>query len=179
MIRRPDLHPDDLANRQVIGQRLRAARIAEGVSAYELSARLNRSRTTGQDLESTSQWAVRRVQAWARALNHRFTMTITGVQVPTTYDLHADILRVAARFGAADEDRMHLLEVVNDLIRVREHLNIPYQEMADRLGVTDRAVRGWELYPSGSQLISAQRYCRALGGALTLNVSPVPVVVPA
>lgn len=180
MIHRPDLHAADPAARAAVQQHLRALRKSERLSAYEVSARLGLAVNAVRDLElKPPQWSVRRVQAWARALNHRFTMTLAGVAVPDGDDLITDLLTAATPFGAADEDRLHLFTVVNNLVRIRESAGITFQDIADRMGVHDRAVRGWEDHPDGSLVKTVQRYARAVGGELILEVTPVSAAVPA
>lgn len=177
MIERPELHQDDPLNRWALNRKLWKLRNDAGLTAAGLGRTLGITRSAMNDMERDTSWAVRRVQAWSRGLRHEFRMTITGITVPDTDDLMAELYAIATPQDPAEADRLHLLTVVNDLIRVREHTGITYRELGQRMGVNDRAVRGWEHQPHGSLVKSAQRYARAIGGALQLDVVPASALV--
>lgn len=179
MIRRPELHPDDLTNRVALNRRLWALRQEASLSAVDLGTQLGMGRSAVNDMERDTSWAVRRVQAWSRGLGHQFRMTITGIAVPDTDDLMAELYAVATPATDAEADQLHLLTVVNDLVRARQHLGITYRELSALMCVNDHAIRGWEDRPQGSMVKSVQRYARATGGALDLALVPADVGAPA
>jgi transcriptional regulator with XRE-family HTH domain len=172
MIPRPELHPDDPAARVVLNRRLWKIRQDAGITTTELAARLGTGRETARDLEKSSSWEVRRVQAWARALDHRFAMIVTGIRLPEP-DFDAMALRAVTTFGALDEDRLHLRIVVDDLVRAQRASGESITSFARRCGVNGRAIIGWERDHEATLLKMVQRYARALGGSLELAVLPV------
>lgn len=181
MIDLPDLDPQDHHNRAMVRDQLKHIRVARCGSVRQVravSAAAGHGTRFVEDCESTTQWSIRRVQAWARILDHRFRMTITGLDVPPA-DLHHELLRLAVPFGGLDEDALHILTVIDDLARYRIARGVGYNEAGRRIGVDGSAVRGWEDFPGRVLLKTAQRYARGLGGSLTLEVVPVNVAVPA
>lgn len=181
MIDLPDLDPQDHTNRVLVRDQLRHLRSV-------MHGSTNRARLVSlaagcgsrfiEDCEATTQWSVRRVCRWARIVEHRFRMTVTGLEVPAA-DLTADLLRVGTPFGGLDEDGLHILAVIDDLARYRIHRGLTFNETGRRIGVDGSAVRGWEDHPRRVLLKTAQRYARGLGGALALAVVPVSAAVPA
>jgi len=181
MIDRPDLRSEDLANRVALRDLLRQVRVDTHGSLRGLR---NASREAGlgarfvEDCEDTAQWGVRRVQTWARFLGHRFRMDITGLTVPDDGDITAAVLADVVTFGWADEDQVHIRQVVNNLARIRRHQQISYGRLSRIVGCGDRAIQGWEDQPERCHVKTVQRYARGLGGALALDVVPMPAVVP-
>lgn len=175
MIASPDLHPDDHRARLILRDQLRVVRREQNVTLDGLGARMGMSRNAAADMHYRPSWQVARAQAWSRALCHQFRLTPTGLTVPDTYDVRADLLTVAVPVDDADEDRLHLLGVCDGLVRVRLHQGLTTQAMADLLGVTDNAVRLWETHPAGSLVRTVQRYTRALGGVLRLDLHALAV----
>jgi DNA-binding XRE family transcriptional regulator len=177
VISRPELHADDLRAREWISAELRRIRTGQGRPCRSVAADLGLKKNAYAHMEKVTTWTVPKVQAWARVLDHRFVMTIHGLATPDDQDPTAAILAATTTFGGLDEDQLHLYTVVNDLIRVRKWFGMWQREVGRRLGVTENAVRGWEKDHSATHVRSVQRYARALGGSLELDV--VPVHVPA
>jgi transcriptional regulator with XRE-family HTH domain len=173
VIRPADLHADDTAARAALRELMVRLRQDAGLTQPDLASRLGITRSSVNDMERATSWAVRRVQAWCRALNHQLVLSVDGIAVPARPDLWAELYTVAAAPSDAGRDRLHLLATVHDLIRAREALGWTGEELARRAGVHGRAIRQWEDSPDGSMVSSVQRYARALGGALTLTVVPV------
>jgi hypothetical protein len=142
-----------------------------------VAALLGMSRSTANSMERHTSWTVRRVQDWARAVDHRFRMRLTGLTVPDDGDVYAEILAMATPFGGRDEDRLHLLATVNDLIRCRAAVGLSCAEWEARMGVSGRAAELWEESHESTLVKLVQRYARGLGGALTFDVEPVAVAV--
>jgi DNA-binding XRE family transcriptional regulator len=179
MILRPELHDDDPLNRERLLQQLRQVRREMGLGPGLFADGLGVTKTMFNHIETHTAWQVRRVQAWARLLDHRLRMTITGLVVPGDNDPTAAILAATTTFGAFDEDQQHLFTVVNDLTRIRRHLGWGYQRMGQQMGVTDNAARAWERDHAATLVKMVQRYARGLGGALLLELEPVPALVAA
>jgi hypothetical protein len=179
VIDRPDLDPADFAARVAVRERLRVIRRERKLSCRALCELAGWSRWTVDHLEHAENWGVRRIQAWSRALDHRFRMTIAGLVVPDDDNLDAELLRVATPFGALDADNLHTQAIVLDLARVRVAKGIGYSALGAHIGAGDRAVRGWEDKPTRCYVKTIQRYARGLGGSLVLEVVPVAVAVSA
>lgn len=173
MMPRPE-HPDDLTARMVFRDELRQARRCSRWTCAELSDLAGFTYNAVKDLEMRPSWEARRAQQWSRGTGRVFRIRITGLPVPDD-DALAVVLKSATVFGGADEDRMHLLAVARDLIRTREAMAVTRAELARRMGVDERALRGWENDPLPSLLKIYQRYGRVLGGALVLDLEPVAV----
>lgn len=177
MIDRPDLHPDDLAERVRMRDQLRQERQDRKLSGRALSELAGWNGWAVEDLETKTNWGLRRVMPWARILDHRLRMTITGLTLPDDDDLLAEMLAVAVPFGGLDEDTLHVRAVVNDLARIRAAQGISAREFALRVQAGDKAVRGWEDKPTHCLVKTVQRYARGLGGALNLALEPVTTAV--
>jgi DNA-binding XRE family transcriptional regulator len=177
MIPRGDLHPDDLAARRTLASTLWRERRRAELTTVDLAAVLGVSRSTANSMERYTSWTVRRVQDWARAVDHRFRMQLTGLTVPDDGDVYAEILAMSIPFGGRDEDRLHLLATVNDLIRCRIAAGLSCADLGVRMGVSGRAVELWEESHESTLLKLVQRYARGLGGSLALDVEPVAAAV--
>lgn len=172
----PEVNPSDLAARMALRTSLRRLRADLKLSGQCVS------RLAGFDdpgavraMERGTSWAVWRVQAWARGLGWVFRMRITGLEVPAD-DATAMVLKANIPFGGLDEDLLHLRVIAHDLIRTRKAV-MSRSEMARRCGVTAGATDDWEARPEESLLLMYQRYTRALGGALELELQPAGVAV--
>lgn len=179
MIPRDDLNLDDLTARKALASTLWTERRRAGLTTVDLAGLLGVCRSTTNTMERSTSWAVPRVQAWARVLDLRFRMRLTGLIVPDDGDVYAEILAMAmaTAFGSRDEDRLHLLATVNDLIRCRVAAGLTPADLGERIGVSGRAVELWEESHESTLLKLVQRYARGLGGSLALDVEPVPQVV--
>lgn len=174
-----DLDQADMAARVVLCGQLRDLRKAAGLSGESVArsagfGNLGAVRT----LERQTSWLAPKAQRWARGLDHVLRLQITGL---TVADDTPDslVLKWTTTFGGTDEDHMHLLVIANDLVRTRLAAGISRVEMAERCGVTEGAIRDWEDAPAVSLLRLFQRYGRALGGAIHLDVQPVLIGVRA
>lgn len=178
MIPRPELHVADRGARDRIRLDLRRHRAEQNMRAVDVAAEIGVKKSAFQRLELTTTWTVPRVQAWSRVLAHRFVMDIEGLVVPTgDGNVRAAILAATTTFGGLDEDQLHLFTTVNNLIWVRKRSGLTLQDVADRMQVTDNAIRGWEKDHTATHVRSVQRYARALGGAVGLGLDPVMAVV--
>jgi len=174
MIPRPELHVADAASREQVRLDLRRIRAVQELRAVHVAAELGIKLGAFQRLELTTTWTAPTVQAWSRVLDHRFLMTVEGLDAPAG---DADATAVVT-FGARDEDGQHLARVVSTLVRVRKRSGLTMQDLADRLQCTARAASDWEKDYAAKPVRSVQRYTRALGGSVGLGLTPVVVAVP-
>lgn len=173
-----DLHPDDLAARIDVRVALRQRRHDRGLSAEAVSRRAGFAYASAvRDLEDETSWETWRVQQWARGLDEVLRLHIDGVEIAAD-DTASLVLKAATPFGGFDEDQLHLQVVAADLIRTRKAMGVTRSALARRCGVGERALRGFENSPLKSLLRIYQRYGRALGGAVRLDLDPVAAAVP-
>jgi transcriptional regulator with XRE-family HTH domain len=66
--------------------------------------------------------------------------------------------------------------LLGNLAAARRAAGLTQAHLAERLGTTENAVGNYERTKAGLVLISPQRYCRALGGALALEVEDLAAV---
>ncbi|MGX6605607.1 hypothetical protein ACWKSP_26265 [Micromonosporaceae bacterium Da 78-11] len=174
----PD-HPDDVAARLRIRAGLVQRRVDADLSAQAVARLAGFAREDTVRLlerENRTSWEAWRLQQWARGLGFTFRLAIVGLPVPDD-DVTAVVLKTATAFGAFDEDQMHLKAVAYDLARTRVALGVHRSTLARWCGVDERAIRGWERQPLYSLLRVYQRYPRALGGSLELELQPAQVAV--
>lgn len=171
-----DIDPADLAARVELRTQLHGLRKDMDLSGENV-ARLCGFGNLGavRSLERRTNWEVWRLQRWARGLDRMLRLHIIGLTLPDD-DITSMVLRATTAFGARDEDDLHLRIVAHDLIRTRKAM-FSRPEMASRCGVTEGAVRDWEAQPQSSVVRLYQRYARALGGTVTLELQPVVVAV--
>lgn len=169
-------HPADLEGRVNLRWRLHTLRERQGLTCTDLSRLAGFGNLDAvRNLERKMSWEIPRVQQWTRALDRRLILDIEGITVPET-DLDAEILRLGATFGARDEDARRLQIVCDDLIRTRM-ATCPLERFAARVGVDSTAVRDWEDRHENTLLRVVQRYARALGGSVELDLERVGVEV--
>jgi transcriptional regulator with XRE-family HTH domain len=165
-----DLHPADRATRRRIARQLREIREERHISQPALADLLGVHQSKIGDRENDDRWRVDTVQAWARALDHRLDMALDGVTVPDDGDPLAAVYATSQPATVAEEDRLDLRILVNDLRRIRVASRVTLAEMGRRLGCSESAVCHRESRPDGMLLATVQRYTRALGGELRVAV---------
>lgn len=173
-----DIHADDLVARVDLRAQLRMRREYHGLSCRQVSRRAKfAGLAVVAGLERTTSWELHRVMQWSRGLDRRLLLHITGFEVPAE-DVKAAMLNaLAARVESpSSEDLMHRRLVAHNLTRVRKAA-MSRLEMARRCDVTEGAIGDWEELPEVSLLRSYQRYARALGGHLRLELAPVEAAV--
>lgn len=73
---------------------------------------------------------------------------------------------------AAFEDSHTRHELIQSLVELRKRAGVTQKELADAMGVKQPAVSGFETEDSDPRLSTLQRYARALGHAIVVDVRP-------
>jgi len=160
-----DLDPADLAAREGLRAALIGIREEIGWSQRQLSIALGSNITLAHQMENTVNWKVSTVQRWAHTLKHRFTFE-PSEELPYTDIL---FIRPTDPSEAMTWDRRALIDALTE---AREYLGIGRHELAGRLAVTDNAVKTVERNDD-VLVVTAQRFCRALGGSLRIGIAGV------
>lgn len=173
-----DLHPDDLANRDRIAVELHALRKTAGVTTRGLATLLGCTDGNISRMERRRKWRFMTLAGWARALDRRVNLTITGHPVPDDGDLLASIYANQNPTSPMAQDRLVLRSTVHDLVRVRR-ATMTAEYAASRLGCGATAVFWWEDNNDGTSLMAVQRYARAVDCQVTADLIPVDAPVRA
>lgn len=168
-----DLHPDDTAARAQLALRLRRIREGRHISQHALADRIGLESSNFATIERRRSWKVSTVQPWARALGYRLDLRLDGLDVPDDSEPLAAIYNAQQPTTEADEDQLDLRILVNNLARIRRAEGMSFAALGARLGCGEAAVYRRESRPDGLLVATAQRFSRALGGCLRLNLEPV------
>lgn len=160
----PDLHPDDLAQRECLRDLLVDTRHARAMTQANLADRLGKGKSTVANMELDLHWRISTVQRWARGLGLRLLLT------PAILSNDVYLLPPADPDAAMAFDRQAAIE---SLAEARRAARMTQQQLADRLGVTEAAVYSIEK-ERDVLLLTAQRYCRGLGSFLFIDLEEVP-----
>ncbi|MEV0214257.1 hypothetical protein [Micromonospora sp. NPDC050695] len=172
-----DLHPDDTTHRHHLAAQLHAARDAAGISAGRLAVALGyRDHSGVRQMERRHAWQAATLQRWARALGQQVTFTLHDLTVPNDADTLAHIY--TATLATQDLDPVYVdlvvvRQAVNDLARIRRHL-MGAPEFGRRVDLDATSVLWREANPDGVRISVLQQTARALGGALTVGLTPAP-----
>ena len=74
------------------------------------------------------------------------------------------------QFRAAYEDAVELQKILDSLVSLRKALGLSQTAVADRMGVRQPTVSGFETEASDPRLSTLQRYARAVEGRLKLSL---------
>ncbi len=178
MTRIVDLHPDDAEARVKLRLQLRDLRLRLGCSQAEAAARAGVTKSAVSLLERRGDNPlVASVQRMARAVDHR---AILRPHLPHTLPTHptAALLAVveAHAADAHTQDAYHRSAVLADLAAYRRGTGVTAREMSERWGTRRDATAVCDLEGELKEplLASYQRYTRALGGVLHVDLEPVP-----
>lgn len=173
-MRGEDLHPDDATTRNMIRLLLMSARRDQRLGQRTVAARLGRGQSNVSQLEHRTHWLVATVQQWARAVGWRLVLTPMGLpDLSGDGDQYAAVLARIRPTSAVHTDELARARLRNDLVRARRLLRIRHAAMAEVLGCSARSVGMWETSAADSvSLPAAQRYARALGGAVWVGLEP-------
>lgn len=74
------------------------------------------------------------------------------------------------QFRAAYEDANNLQEILDSLVKLRKALNLSQTAVAERMGVRQPTVSGFETETSDPRLSTLQRYARAVEARIRLSI---------
>jgi transcriptional regulator with XRE-family HTH domain len=196
----PDLHPDDYTTRIELRAQLRRIREAAGLSQRDMKPLLGFDQGTISKMErlGVEQAKTATVARWARALGHRLTLTPTGFPPPVRWrrqsrgnDPVAGLLSALAGTGAGEgavfggSDEWLAARTLNDLVGIRVACAVSQERLAQVLGISEAAISLTELGTADNQLVTLQRYARAVArvsryrcGYLAVSLDPIPTTSP-
>lgn len=160
----PDLHPDDYALRIGLRDMLAERRLLRNWSPRDLARAMGMA-SSAWKLEVHTAWRLSTVQQWAYALGLR--LYLAPDCLPPDERLY--LLRPADSRAALAYDRLVWIE---QLTEARRWVGISQMRIGDRLSITDRGVAAIEK-AQDILLLNAQRYCRAIGSELIIEVEEV------
>lgn len=161
----PDLHPDDLAQRESLRDLLVDVRHIRGLSQRDFAALLGKGSSTVALMERDLHWRLSTLQRWSLALGLRLLVHPAILQNDDVY-----LLRPADPDAAMAFDRRAAIE---SLTEARRAARVTQRRIADRLGITEPGVAAIEK-ENDVLLVTAQRYCRALNSWLHIDLEECP-----
>lgn len=167
----PDLHPDDLAQRECLRDLLVDVRHIRDLSQSDLGYRMGLVGSTVTLMELRLQWRVSTVQRWADALGLRLVLS-TGLP-GTNEDVY--LLRPADPAAALAFDRRAFIE---SLAEGRRQVQVTQRRLGEKLGISENGVAAIEK-ENDIMMANAQRYCRGLGSQLRIELEEVSPPWPA
>jgi transcriptional regulator with XRE-family HTH domain len=171
-----DLSPGDAAHRRWLLQRLRALRISLGCGLADVGYELHLTWSGVSKFENhpNPNPYICSVQRYLRALDHRADLRLRGLP-----DVEGD---PNCRFGNSDDpaaaDAAERSLLLARLLATRKALGISQFELARRLGCDRSSLCVIEQGRQEPMLGTYQRYARALGGSLRVNVVAAPPADP-
>lgn len=168
-----DLHPDDRHVRINLRDMLIQRRIDLGLTQTDLGRRIGASKQGVGFIERNETWRLVNIQRIARGLGWRLALEPEGL--PT------DPLAGIGGFRPAGPDRADRWDqqaLIAALIYARTALGLSQAAVGERLGIGMRSVSAFE-NAEALMFITPQRYCRALGGVLSVGVEDAAELVAA
>lgn len=163
----PDLHPDDLAMRVMIRDLLIHYRTRDGIGQRELAKRMGLTQGAVSKFERGTSWLVSSLQRRAGVHDRRLVVRLVGLPEPPDEVLALAAMRPTDPVRAEAWDRA---AVAAELAAARNTLGVTQEQVGEVLGCGKRAVAYIEGDDKDALLVSWQRYCRALGGALWVGL---------
>lgn len=170
-----DLHPDDQAARVWLRDFLVSQRDERRLLNKDIAARVGHSDGWAYTIFATTTWKLETIQLMARAMGYRlgFVTEWEGAQVtPQGIPVRAEAWEQAySRYikspNPQRRDEAERVDLCDFGRRVREAQGLTANQLGYRLNMAGARVRDWETGERpGYMLVTAQRYFRALGGAL-------------
>jgi DNA-binding XRE family transcriptional regulator len=170
------VHPDDTLQLLRIRRYLVGYRITNGWTQKDLSLKVNGTEGMAYDLESNPTWGWRlsRLQGWVKAFDLKLGMIFRSQD----YDLEVaveDDPEVAPLFiWSRTRDtwpRWQRLYLTSALTSARKHQGISRERLGQMLGITRKAVWGWESTADEVMLPKILHHARVLGGWIELSLS--------
>lgn len=167
MIPLTDLHPDDLTARLNLRDMLIEQRVEQGLSQAALARHIGLSQSAIAKAETGTNWHIAVLQRIARGLNVRILLYPDDIPGGPYNDPTADLFRPTDPHRADQWDQTNLLA---NLVAARQACGLTQRQVGEILGSSESAVGNYERTKTGLMLISPQRYCRAIGGTLALEL---------
>lgn len=165
-----DLHPNDTAARLVFREWTLSERRAQGITAKELAARVGHTGTWVRSFYRGTNWTIPMVQKITRALGYeiRFEVHIGGLPVAFDWSLSTGYY---AKAKAKRRDEATLLDLCTLGEQLRETRCLSTVTVARTLRTgTDMVEKLERGDVPNVMLIKMQRYFRALGAELIINI---------
>lgn len=86
------------------------------------------------------------------------------------FDTYLAQARQDPQFRDAYDDASHLQQLLDHLVGLRQQLGLTQQQVAERMNISQPTVSQFESERSDPQLSTLQRYARALGARLVVDV---------
>jgi DNA-binding XRE family transcriptional regulator len=170
------LHLDDEKQLIKIRRYLIGFRHTNGWNQPELSVRINGTRGIAWDLEynKSFQWRLSRLQGWVKAFDLRLAMNL---RFPLDPDLeqrvlsHPEVTPFAALAATIDNwPKWQRMALTAALTVTRTELGLSTEQMAQRLGITAKALRAWERAADEVMLPKVLHHARVLGGYIEMEL---------
>lgn len=168
MILPPDLHEDDLAIRRGLRELLIGIRKEMGLHQWQLASRIGVARTAASHMEAKDNWRLSTIQRWARGLDHRLILYPATVPPESSVYREVNLLRPLA----ADLMKFDREATMQLLVEARTLVPLTQREVGEVLGVGEGGVGQFE-HGGNFFLIMAQRYCRAVGTVLVVELEEI------
>lgn len=165
MILPPDLHEDDLAIRRGLREMLIGIRKEMGMYQWQLADQIGVARTAASHMEAKDNWRMNTIQRWAKGLSQRLVLYPATVPPESSVYREVNLLRPIAS-DIEKFDREALLQL---LVEARTLVPMTQREAGVLLGTGENGVGQLEHSPN-MFLMMAQRYCRAIGTVLVIEL---------
>lgn len=173
---RGDVYPDDLQARHTVLAALRTLRHAQHMSMADVAEQLGvNEKAVHLNEKKLHDPRIARLQAHLRALNHRLRMRpIFDPDLPAdrTTALFAHL--ADAEPDSVHADSHHRSAVLRHLVARRRWLDLTAQQVSASIDRSPSLISRIEMETKEPMLSSYQRYARALGGWLRLDLEHVP-----
>lgn len=167
-----DLHPDDAEARIKLRLTLRDLRRQQHLTVEHVADQTGSTIAAVYLFEQRdSQLLIARAQRHARGVNHRLVLHPVLPHTLPAHPTEAAFTAAAVNGGDLDDD-YHRSAVLTHLVAYRRWLGLSARDIAERCG-NDRAGSSTSLLEADTKpalLASYQRYARALGGRLELDI---------
>ena len=171
------VHPDDVQQLLRIRRYLIGFRITEGLTQQELSVRVNGTAGTVWDLEynQTWQWRFSRLQLWVAAFGLRLDARLCfddDYGLESKVEDHPEVAPLISLALTADNWPIWQRSALTSALRVaRIEQGISAEELAQRRGVTRKAITNWENIGDQFMLPHLLHHARALDGRIDLRLA--------
>jgi len=173
------VHPDDVAMLMKIRRYLVGYRVCNDWSQPDLSMRINGTKGAAYDLEHSTRWAWRfsKLQAWAAAFDLRIKVRLIfdhDFGLEQRVEEHPEVAPFLALARTTEPWQKWQRIALTSMMKVaRTEQGMNTTELAERLGVTRKAVSDWEALSDEVLLSGVLHRARALGGRLHIELEGI------